>query len=112
MRIHLLQLVEQLLASKDQASAFAGKLAEQLCKQALLPALVWRAGKAAAAVRFAAATALGTLFAQRLLQGKQLQDVLAGDTLLAMMFQSLEEEYFVDTRLAACAGMYHLLESA
>ena len=30
-----------------------------------------------------------------------------------MMFQSLEEEYhFVDTRLAACSGVYHLLLSA
>lgn len=101
-----------MLANEDQAQAFVGPLAEQLANQALLPALVWRAGKAAAAVRFAAITALSTLFAQRLLRGKQLQHLLAGDSLLPMMFQSLEEEYFVDTRLAACSGMYHLLLSA
>ena len=112
MRIHLLQLLEQVLANEDQAKAFAGPLAEQLASQALLPALVWRAGKAAAAVRFAAITALSTLFAQRLLQGKQLQAMLGGDSLLPMVFQSLEEEYFVDTRLAACSGTYHLLLSA
>lgn len=112
MRIHLLQLLEQVLANEDQAKAFAGPSAEQLATQALLPALVWRAGKAAAAVRFAAITALSTLFAQRLLQGKQLQAMLGGDSLLPMVFQSLEEEYFVDTRLAACNGMYHLLSSA
>ena len=112
LRIHLLQLIEQVLATEDQAKAFAGPLAEQLADQALLPALVWGAGKAAAAVRFAAVAALNTLFAQHLLQGKHLQHMLAGDTMLPMMFQSLEEEYFVDTRLAACSGMYHLLESA
>lgn len=112
MRIHLLQLIEQVLVNEDQAKAFTGSLAEQLADQALLPALVWRAGKAAAAVRFAANAALNTVFAQHLLQGKQLQDMLAGNKLLPMMFQSLEEEYFVDTRLAACSGMYHLLESA
>lgn len=104
--------MEQVLANEDQAKAFVGPSAVQLANQALLPALVWRAGKAAAAVRFAAITALSTLFAQHLLQGKQLQDMLAGDSLLPMLFQSLEEEYFVDTRLAACSGMYHLLVSA
>lgn len=112
LRIHLLQLLEQVLANEDQVKAFAGPLAEQLASLALLPALVWRAGKAAAAVRFAAITALSTLFAQRLLQGRQLQAMLIGDSLLPMMFQSLEEEYFVDTRLAACSGMYYLLLSA
>ena len=71
LRIHLLQLVEQVLATEDQAQAFAGPLAEQLASQALLPALVWRAGKAAAAVRFAAITALSPLLAQGLLRGKQ-----------------------------------------
>lgn len=112
LRIRLLQLLEQVLANQDQAKAFVCPLAEQLASQALLPALVWRAGKAAAAVRFAAMTAVSTVFAQHLLQGKQLQAMLTGDSLLPMMFQSLEEEYFVDTRLAACSGMYHLLLSA
>lgn len=105
-------MIEQVLINQDQAEAFAGLFAEQLANQALLPALVWRAGKAAAAVRFAAINALSTLFAQRLLQGKQLQDMLAADKLLPMMFQSLEEEYFVDTRLTACSGVYHLLKLA
>lgn len=112
LRIHLLQLLEQVLANEDQSRAFAGPLAEQLANKALLPSLVWRAGKAAAAVRFAAITALSTLFAQRLLQKNQLQAMLAGESLLPMMFQSLEEEYFVDTRLAACSGVNHLLLSA
>lgn len=104
-------MLEQVLANEDQSQAFAGPLAEHLADQALLPSLVWRAGKAAAAVRFAAITAVSTLFAQHLLQSKQLQAMLAGDSLLPMMFQSLEEEYFVDTRLAACSGVYHLLLS-
>lgn len=112
LRIHLLQLLEQVLANEDQSKAFAGPLAEQLANQVLLPSLVWRAGKAAAAVRFAAITALSTLFAQRVLPNKQLQAMLAGDRLLPMIFQSLEEEYFVDTRLAACSGVFHLLLSA
>lgn len=112
LRIHLLQLIERVLANEDQAKAFPGAPAQQLADQALLPALVWRAGKAAAAVRFAAITALSTLFAHKLLQTNQLQEMLAGDKLLPMLFQSLEEEYFVDTRLAACSATYHLLVAA
>ena len=111
LQTHLLQILEQMLANKDQAKAFEGTSAVQLAEQALLPALVWKAGKTAAAVRFAAITALSTLFAQHILQDSQLQDMLAGNSLLPMLFQSLEEEYFVDTRLAACSATYHLLAS-
>ena len=112
LHVHLLQLMEQVLANEDQAKAFEGASAQQLANQALLPALIWRAGKTAAAVRSAAIIALSTLLAHHLLQPDQLQDMLAGDRLLPMLFQSLEEEYFVDTRLAACSAMHHLMASA
>lgn len=112
LRIHLLQLLERVLANEDQANAFGGAAAQQLAEEALLPAFVWRAGKTAAAVRFAAISALSALFARHLLQTTQLQNMLAGDKLLPLLFQSLEEEYFVDTRLAACSATYHLLTCA
>ena len=112
LRTNVLQLIDQLLANKDTTRAFSGKAAQQLANEALLPALVWRAGKTAAAVRFAAITALSTLFAEHLLQPEQLQAMLEGDKLLPMLFQSLEEEYFVDTRLSACSASYHLLVPA
>ena len=41
--------------------------AEQVLCQALLPCLVWRAGKIAAACRFAAVTAVATMFRMKLL---------------------------------------------
>ena len=108
LRTNLLQLVDQLLASKDVVTAFNGRPAQQLADETILPALVWRAGKTAAAVRFAATTALSTLFAEQILQPDQLQAMLAQDKLLPL----LEEEYFVDTRLSACEATYHLLVPA
>ncbi len=112
LRIHLLQLLERMIANDDQGQALQGAAAQHLVDQALLPALVWHAGKTAAAVRFAAISSLSTLLAHPLLHSDQLQAMLSGDRLLPMLFQSLEEEYFVDTRLAACSATYHLLVSA
>ena len=71
LRIHLLQLLERVLANEDQANAFEGAAAQQLAEEALLPAFVWRAGKTAAAVRFAAISALSALFAHHLLHTTQ-----------------------------------------
>ena len=44
-------------------------VAEGLLSQALLPCLVWRAGKIAAASRFAAITAVATIFRTKLIAG-------------------------------------------
>ena len=107
----MLQLLERIVANQDQAAAFRGAACSELCSNVLLQALVWRAGKAAAAVRFAAVTTLSTLFAQRVLQPEQVQGLLQQEQLLRMLFQSLEEEYFVETRLAACSAFYHVISS-
>lgn len=108
----MLQLLNAVLANPEQAAAFTGPPSVQLCNGSLLKALVWRAGKAAAAVRFTAVTALSTLFAQRLLSREQVKELLDQEQLLRMLFQSLEEEYFVDTRLMACSVACHILLSA
>lgn len=105
----MLQLLEAVLANQEQAAAFNGAAGVQLCNESILQALVWRAGKAAAAVRYAAITALSTLFAQRILQTDQIQELLRQEQLPRMLFQSLEEDYFVESRLAACSTAYHIL---
>lgn len=107
----MLQLLDAVLASSEQATAFSGDAAGHMCSDVLLPPLVWRAGKAAAAVRFAAITALSTFLRQKLLQKEQIQLLLKQEQLLRMLFQCLEEEYFVETRLAACSAAHHLLSS-
>ena len=65
MRLELLQLLDSRLEGGSVGEAEA----EQVLRQALLPCLVWQAGKIAAACRFAAVTAAATIFRTKLLSG-------------------------------------------
>lgn len=68
-------------------AAWEGGPAEQITAQVLLPALVWRAGEAAAAVRQEAAAALGLLLARGLLPPSSLLQLVGGARLLPTMVQ-------------------------
>ncbi len=57
----------------------------------LLPPLVWVAGKTAAAVRFAAMTALSTMLRRGLAPEEVLQGLVASGTLIPLLAQSLDE---------------------
>ncbi|KAK9808847.1 hypothetical protein WJX72_004932 [[Myrmecia] bisecta] len=110
LQLQLLRLVDELEEDESKAAALQGQPAVTLLTQLLVPTLVWRAGKSAAAVRFAAITAVATLLRRRLVSGEQLQ-LLANreGQLLAVILQSMEEEYYADTRLMACHAMLHLV---
>ena len=71
LRLALLESAGELACRPDAAAALAGGGAAALARAALLPPLAWRAGKAAAAVRFAALAALGALLRRRLLSQVQ-----------------------------------------
>lgn len=59
--------------------------------QLLLPPLVWRAGKTAAAVRFAAMTALATMLRRQLVPVEALLQLAAEGKLLPLLHQCLDE---------------------
>ena len=63
MRLELLQLLDIRLEGGDVQN----ELAEGILSQALAPCMVWRAGKIAAASRFAAITAVATIFRSKLI---------------------------------------------
>lgn len=68
----------------------------------LLPPMVWHAGKVAAAVRFAAVTALGTFMRRRLAPPPLLMSLVEtkGDLqLLPLLFACLDDDWYVDLRL-------------
>jgi hypothetical protein len=67
LRLALLQAAGELAARDDAPAALSGGGAAGLARAALLPPLAWRAGKAAAALRFAALASLGALLSRRLL---------------------------------------------
>lgn len=65
MRLELLQLLD----SRLEEGSVGPEEVEKVVRQALLPCLVWHAGKIAAASRFAAVTAVATIFRTKLLPG-------------------------------------------
>ncbi len=106
LRLGLLQLLDELLEDESKAGAFGGASAQLTLEQLLLPALVWHAGKVAAAVRFAGITALATFAGKRLVGQEQLVALAAGGQLLPLLFQCMDEDWYPDLRHTAC----HVLE--
>lgn len=113
MRLELLRLIDTLLEDGDRRRAFEGLLGEQLLYMVLLPACIWRVGKVAAAVRYSAVVALGTMLRHALLPPSAVRNCLSGvQDSLPVLLQLMEEDYYADTRVAACYVMELMLRSA
>ncbi|PRW39200.1 dynein assembly factor axonemal [Chlorella sorokiniana] len=128
LRLELLQLLAALLEDDSKAPAWqAPNAAEPLVKGILQPALVWRAGRVPAAVRFAALSAAAAMLAKRRLPAEQLALLAAGGSseagseaglpssssggLLHSVASCLDEDYEPDTRHLACHTVQLLLEA-
>mmetsp|Transcript_16394 Transcript_16394/g.41667 ORF Transcript_16394/g.41667 Transcript_16394/m.41667 type:complete len:935 (-) Transcript_16394:275-3079(-) len=109
MRIDLLRLLDGLLEDAERGRAFQGMPGIHLVLTVIFPACVWVAGKTAAAVRFQAVTAAATFFRRRLVSPEQAAALLSRDDFLPVLHQCLEEDYYADTRFAACHVMAGLL---
>jgi dynein assembly factor 5 len=121
LRLSLLRLVDELLEEEGGGGGSGGRAAgalaaggnaELLLTHLLLPPLVWQAGKVAAAVRFAAITALATALRRGLLPPAVLQRRVEEPgplALLPLLFACLDEDWYVDVRLAACHVTERLL---
>jgi len=108
-----LQLLDRFLETGEDGGSGAASLRPalaQLLGRALAPPLVWRSGKAAAAVRYAALVAMCTLLRvgdDVAAEAEPLQAALS-DGLLHSLCSCLEEEYYADMRRAAAHAL-HLL---
>ena len=103
---------------------------ETLLTRCVCENLVWRAGKTAAAVRYAAVIALGTMLSGIESLGIESPDTSPPSTsppsvarnallraardgeLFASVASAMEEEYFADTRFAACVVMGRMVLAA
>ena len=75
--------------------------------------LKYRAGKSAAAVRYSALHAVYSLISLRRLEVKTLMPFLSAQgQLLPLLFQSMDEDWYQDTRKLACCSVAALLEFA
>ena len=88
LRLSALQLTERVLADSSRAVALRGAPTAALAQKAILPALVWRAGKTAAAVRFAAVAALASMLQQQRLGQAGLAGLLGEGRLLPGLLQA------------------------
>lgn len=71
------------------------------------------AGKSAAAVRYSALHALHTLFFLRHIGPEAMKPLLSPQgKLLPLLFQSMDEDWYVDTRRLACCTVAALLKLA
>jgi hypothetical protein len=130
LRLALLHLAAALLADDSKAGAWQQAGAGQLLvRSVLLPALVWRAGRVPAAVRYAALTALVTLLSCQRLPAAQLAQLTSegsqgaadggkagsqqatGGSLLELVAGCMDEDYEPDTRQLACHTLQLLLAS-
>ncbi|KAG1655968.1 hypothetical protein FOA52_009395 [Chlamydomonas sp. UWO 241] len=111
LRLGALQLLDQLLEDAVRRDALGGGAAGLVVTRLLLPPLVWRAGKSAAAVRFGAITALATALRNRLAPAALLLELVEGGTLLPLLHQSLDEDWYTDLRRMACFVEEQLLLS-
>ncbi|KAF6256970.1 armadillo-type protein [Scenedesmus sp. NREL 46B-D3] len=103
LRLGLLRLLDGLMEQPSTAGAFGGHNAALVLSALLVPPLVWRAGKAAAAVRFAAITALSTLLTAHLAPPEVLLAAAQQDGgLLPLLAQCLDEDWYSDVRHTAC----------
>jgi dynein assembly factor 5, axonemal len=109
LRLSMLRLLDSLLENPTTSPALGGDNSLLTLADLLLPALVWRAGKTAAAVRFAAITTLATMLRKRLVPAGVLERVVNDGSLLPLLFQSLDEDWYVDVRNASCYVMEQLL---
>ncbi|KAG2454165.1 hypothetical protein HYH02_001200 [Chlamydomonas schloesseri] len=135
LRLSLLELVDGLLEDPERGPAMSSGAGQALITDVLMPPLVWHAGKTAAAVRYAAVTALATLLGRRLPDprhvllaleppgsvaalpaaaqaGAGAGAVAVPQGLLPLLTASLDEDWYTDLRLAACYVAEQLLEVA
>ena len=96
-----------------QAPLLCATHAVALLGTVILPPLVWRAGKTAAAVRYDALTALHTLLARRRVTAGALAPQLSpAGQLLPLLLQSMDEDWYVDTRRMGCAALAQVFRVA
>ena len=105
-----LRALDAVLEEPPQAAALA-PAAPALMRQLLAPLLVWRAGRTAAAVRYAALVALCTFLrtAAQHLSPDALAACASGAQLVGSLGGCLEEDYYADMRLAAAHALHLLL---
>mmetsp|Transcript_5713 Transcript_5713/g.23486 ORF Transcript_5713/g.23486 Transcript_5713/m.23486 type:complete len:938 (-) Transcript_5713:210-3023(-) len=109
LRLSLLRVLDAAFESRERGAAFEG-VANEVVERMISESLIWKAGKTAAAVRYAAVVSLGTMLRNELCPRRDLLTAIQRGELLPQIGAALEEDYYADTRAAACHALAMLLE--
>ena len=109
LRLSLLRVLDAAFESRERGAAFEG-VANEVVERMISESLIWKAGKTAAAVRYAAVVCLGTMLRNELCPRRDLLTAIQRGELLPQIGAALEEDYYADTRAAACHALAMLLE--
>ena len=109
LRLSLLRVLDAAFESRERGAAFEG-CANEVVERMISESLIWKAGKTAAAVRYAAVVSLGTMLRNDLCPRRDLLTAIQRAELLPQIGAALEEDYYADTRAAACHALAMLLE--
>ena len=109
LRLSLLRVLDAAFESRERGAAFEG-CANEVVERMISESLIWKAGKTAAAVRYAAVVSLGTMLRNDLCPRRDLLMAIQRAELLPQIGAALEEDYYADTRAAACHALAMLLE--
>eukprot|EP00892_Ulva_mutabilis_P000660 jgi/Ulvmu1/10595/UM065_0049.1 len=113
LRMELLRSIDGVLENDAQGYVFCQGHGYLVIETVILPPLIWRAGKSAAAVRYSALHALYTLLSKRRMEASALVPALSSQgQLLPLLCQSMDEDWYADTRKLACYTTAALLELA
>lgn len=106
LRISILKLIDSVAERKD---AHLAQGISQALLQLCMLAAVWKAGKTAAAIRYAAIIAMGTLVKNKICRLETLRNLIAATNvdkaepcLLPTILTCMDEDFYTDTRRASC----------
>ena len=108
LRLSLLRTLDAAFESREHGVAFQG-VAFEVVERMISESLIWKAGKTAAAVRYAAIVCLGTMLRNDLCPKRDLLTAIQRGEILPQMGAALEEDFYADTRSAACHALAMLL---
>ena len=108
LRLSLLRTLDAAFESREHGVAFHG-VANEVVERMISESLIWKAGKTAAAVRYAAIVCLGTMLRNDLCPKRDLLTAIQRGEILPQIGAALEEDFYADTRSAACHALAMLL---
>eukprot|EP00884_Botryococcus_braunii_P011389 jgi/Botrbrau1/20250/Bobra.31_1s0039.3 len=105
----LLQTLDKVIQLPANADVLRSLHSSSLLRGCLLPQLVWRPGKTAASLRYAALVTLVSFLQYNALSKETVKEHVENGSLLPSLFQSMEEDRFSSMRVQGCMALEQII---